>query len=104
MAPPTADQVRAATAALRNEASVWEGQAGEMGKIMNLVEGMRLNRVQAGLFQLIFDTYTDVVNQVVDRSAEGVQRMNEVAHTLREVANTYEQEEAANLHKIKELY
>ncbi|GAA2832489.1 type VII secretion target [Crossiella cryophila] len=104
MAPPTADQVRAATAALRDEADVWDRQAGEMGEVVTLAEAMRLNRVQAGLFQLVFDTYTEVVNQVVDRSGEGVRRMGEVANTLRQVADTYEREEAANLHRIKGLY
>ncbi|MCO1578603.1 hypothetical protein M8C13_22880 [Crossiella sp. SN42] len=104
MAPPTADHIRAATAALRNEAGVWDAQAGELGKIASMAEAMRLNRIQAGVFQLVFDTYTDVIDQVVGRSTEGVERIGEVANTLRQVANTYEQEEAANLHKIKGLY
>ncbi|MBP2476626.1 hypothetical protein JOF53_005498 [Crossiella equi] len=104
MAPPSADQIRAATAALRNEAGVWEVQAAEMDKIVSSVEAMRLNRIQAGVFQLVYDAYIDVVDQVVGRSTEGGGRMREVANTLRQVADTYEREEAANLHKMKNLY
>lgn len=83
---------------------MWDKQSADMAKVGSQVETLRLNRVEAGLFQMVFDTYTAVIDQVISRSGEGAQRMGEVATTLRQVADTYEQEEAANLHKMKNLY
>ncbi len=104
MAPPTADQVTVATEALRTEAGVWDTQAGSMSDIQSKVEGLRLNRVEAGLFQIIFDTYGQVIDQVITRSGEGNKEMLDIGTTLRAVADTYEQEEANNVHKLNNIY
>lgn len=104
MAPPTADQVKVATEALRNEAGVWDREADEIGKIPTMAEGLRFNRVEAGLFQIVFDAYMQMIDQVTARAGEGRTQMNAVADTLRTVAGTYEQEEAAQVHKMKNIY
>ena len=104
MAPPTAQEIKTATEALRTEAGVWDKESGEMAKIGPKVEGMRLDRVEAGLFQIIFDAYGQVIEQVIARSNEGKAEMTEVGKTLRSVADTYDQEEAANVHKLKNIY
>jgi hypothetical protein len=104
MAPPTAQEVKVATDALRTEAGVWDKESGEMGKIGPEAEGLRLNRIEAGLFQVIFDTYGQVIDQVIARSNEGGTQMADVAKTLRSVADTYDQEEAANVHKLNNIY
>jgi hypothetical protein len=51
MAPPTADQVKVATEALRHEADVWDKEADDTGTIAAKVEELRLNRIEAGLFR-----------------------------------------------------
>ena len=104
MAPPTAEQIRVATEALRREAGVWDAQAAELNKIGPKAEGLRLNRIEAGLFQIIFDTYGQVIEQVIARSNEGGQRMTEIAGTLRSVADTYDSEEASNTHMLNNVY
>lgn len=104
MAPPTAQQIKTATDALRNEAGVWDKESGEMGKIGPKAEGLRLDRVEAGLFQVIFDAYKQVLDQVIARSNEGKTQMTDIGKTLRSVADTYDQEEAANVHKLKNIY
>lgn len=104
MPPPTADQIRVATEALRTEAGVWDTQAAQMNRIGPTAEGLRLNRIEAGLFQVIFDTYGQVIEQVIGRANEGGQRMTEIATTLRSVADTYDREEAANTHMLNNVY
>ena len=104
MAPPSKDHVRVATDALRAEASIWDQQSSALGKIVGQANGLRLERVEAGIFQIIFDTYSSVVDQVTARCGEGQQRMSDVANTLHQVADTYDEEDAANLHLLKNLY
>ncbi|MGH4008864.1 MAG: hypothetical protein ACRDTH_12030 [Pseudonocardiaceae bacterium] len=104
MAPPSKAQVKVATDALRTEAGIWDQQSRELDKIVGQADGLRLERIEAGIFQIIFDAYTSVVDQVTARSGEGSQRMAEVANTLHQVADTYDDEEAANLHLVKNLY
>jgi hypothetical protein len=104
MAPPTPAQVKVATEALRNESHVWDHESDETGTIATRAEGLRLDRIQAGLFQVIFDTYGRVIEQVIARVNEGHKQMTEVANTLRTVADVYEQEEAANVHRFRNIY
>lgn len=104
MAPPSKDQVKVATDALRTEASAWDRQSSALGKIVGQANGLRLDRVEAGIFQIIFNTYSSVVDQVTARCGEGQQRTTDVANTLHQVADTYDEEEAANLHRLKNLY
>lgn len=104
MAPPTTQEITAATTALRNEAGVWDTESTELGKISPAVEALRLPRVEAGLFQVVFSAYEEVVNQVIARAGEGTTATQDVADTLRSVADTYDREEAANVHKMKNIY
>jgi len=104
MAPPTTDQVTVATEALHTEAGVWDTQAESMSDISSNAEGLRLTRVEAGLFQIIFDTYGQVIDQVITRAGEGNRQMLDIGKTLRAVADTYEQEETDNVHKLRNIY
>ncbi|WP_245854381.1 hypothetical protein [Micromonospora wenchangensis] len=65
---------------------------------------MELGRVEAGLFQLIVSPYNDVVRQVSQRCSEGRTATTEVGQTLRKVADTYDEEDRNNAHKIRNLY
>lgn len=104
MPPPTRDQVTVATNALRAEAKEWNRQSTAVAAISSKVAGMELGRVEAGLFQLIVSPYNDIVTQVTQRCREGQTAMTEVATTLRTVADTYDQEDRANEHKIRNIY
>ncbi|HEV7452893.1 MAG TPA: hypothetical protein VGO16_16215 [Pseudonocardiaceae bacterium] len=104
MAPPSKSQIKVATDALRTEAGTWDQQSSALDKIVSQADGLRLERIEAGIFQVIFDAYASVVDQVTARSREGRQRMTDVANTLHKVADTYEEEDVANLHLVKNLY
>jgi hypothetical protein len=104
MAPPSGQTVQAATNALRDEAKVWDDQSKTIGGIGPKVEGLRLNRIEAGLFQVIVTEYERAIGLIATRTGEGRQAMTNVADTLRAVADTYDQEEAAGTHRMKNLY
>ena len=95
--------VKVATDALRTEAGVWDQQSAQMGTIATRAEDLRFNRVEAGVFQLIVDPYGELVDQVHARCQEAVTRMKEIADTLRQVANTYDEEERNGAHRLRNL-
>ncbi|MGH3754239.1 MAG: hypothetical protein ACRDRP_16400 [Pseudonocardiaceae bacterium] len=103
MAHPDDGHIDVITAALREEAGIWDDEAAETGKIGPKAEGLRLSRIEAGLFQIIVDTYGDVIEQVIARSGEGQQRMTEIGSTLRAVADTYDWIEADNAHRLRNV-
>lgn len=103
MAQPGNGQIDVITDALRKDAHIWDGEATETGKIHPKAEELRLNRIEAGLFQVIFDTYGDVIDQVIARSSEGQQRMTEIGSTLRAVADTYDRIDADNAQNLQNI-
>ncbi|KXK62147.1 hypothetical protein AWW66_09925 [Micromonospora rosaria] len=104
MKSPSRDQVSVATNTLRQEAIEWDGQSAAVGRIGTKVAAMSLNRVEAGLFQLIVSPYNDVVEQVSGRCNEGRAALAEVGRTLRFVADTYDEEDRSNAHRLNNLY
>lgn len=101
---PTPQEVAVATEVLRTEATEWDDQSAAVGAIAAKVGGMELGRVEAGLFQLVVSPYNEVVHAVQARCLEGQTAMTEMAATLRAVAETYEQEDDNNAHRIHNLY
>src|SRR6266540_512897 len=104
MAPPDSQTMQAATTALRDEAKVWDDQCKTMGDVRPKVEDLRLSRIEAGLFQVIVTEYEKAIDMLAIRTGEAQQAMTNVANTLRAVADTYDQEEAAGVHRMKHLY
>jgi Excreted virulence factor EspC, type VII ESX diderm len=102
--PPSAQEVAVATGTLRSEAGVWDHESGQLQAITTKAEGLRMNRLEAGIFQLMVSAYEKVVEQVQNRCGEGRQRMSEVASTLRQVADTYDREDRDREHAIRNLY
>ena len=95
--------VKVATDALRTEAGVWDQQSAQLTAIASKVDGLRVNRLEAGVFQLVVGPYGEVVDQVHGRCQEGAQAMTGVADTLRQVANTYDEEERDGTHRLRKL-
>jgi hypothetical protein len=104
VAPPSTENIKVATNSLRQEAGTWDSESAAMGSIPPKAENLRLTRIEAGLFQVIFDAYGQLIDQVIARSTEGTQQMTDIGKTLRSVANIYDEEEAAHEHRIKNLY
>lgn len=104
MTSSTNDQVAVATDILRSEAGEWDRQSAAIATVAPLVAGMELGRVEAGLFQLIVGPYNEIIQHVTDRCRQGQAAMAEVATTLRQVADTYEEEDRNAEHRIRNLY
>lgn len=102
--PPTGQQIQVATDALRTEAGVWEAQSTQLASIASKVGGLTFSRLEAGIFQVLVSVNDELVTTVTQRSGEGQTEMTEIASTLRTVAQTYDTEEAANEHALRNLY
>jgi hypothetical protein len=102
--PPSAQEVAVATGTLRSEAGIWDHESGQLQAITTKAEGLRLNRFEAGVFQIMVSAYEAAVEQVQGRCGEGTQRMSEIAGTLRQVADTYDREDRNREHAIRNIY
>jgi hypothetical protein len=54
---PSKQELQVATDALRAEAGIWDHQSDQLAAIVGEVEGLRLRRLEAGIFQLIVSAY-----------------------------------------------
>jgi hypothetical protein len=88
---------------LRNVAQTWDGQATAIGTIPGKTEGIHLNRLNAGIFQLIVSPYEAVLNAVTDRASEGKSEMGNIATSLRTSADTYDKTENGNVSIIQQV-
>lgn len=96
--------IKTVTDALRVDARMWDRQSAEMGRIRNAAEGLRVTRLEAGVFQVVFSAYEDAVSQISDRCAEGRDRMDEIASALIKSANAYDNREADTTKSIEGTY
>ena len=101
---PNAAQVTVATGVLRQEAGVWDEQSGRVDAISTKVAAMEFGRLEAGLFQLMVGPYNDVIHAVAARTKEGATAMTQIGQTLRSVADTYDAEDQASEHRIRNVY
>ncbi|MEV5536611.1 type VII secretion target [Saccharopolyspora shandongensis] len=104
LAPPAKNEVEVATGALRSEADIWDEQADSLGLIASQVVQLRMGILEAGPFFLLTSAYDEVVDLVHHRCREGSDRAQEVAGTLRQVADTYEREDEDGTHAFRNLY
>jgi hypothetical protein len=102
--PPSPAGIHVATDTLRTEAATWQAQSERLADITERVRVLDLGRMEAGVFQVMVGSYREVVHAVTDRCLEGTGRTREIADTLRRCAETYDVEEAKNLHMISKLY
>jgi len=65
---------------------------------------MQLTRVEAGLFQIMFDAYESCRSQVELRAREGAEEFHGIAETLRHVAGVYRTEDENRAHEIAGLW
>lgn len=92
------------TQALRDDVRVWDQQSSQMKQIVDNVGNLRMDRLEAGVFQIFVSAYQEAVSQVADRASEGSTALSAVATTLARVAGMYEQAESVNTHKFKDLH
>ena len=102
--PPSSAEVTVATGILRKEASVWDDQSAKLSALSTKVASMEFGRLEAGLFQLMVGPYNEVINAVAARTREGANTMTGIGATLISVADTYDAEDKANEHRIRNIY
>jgi hypothetical protein len=83
---------------------VWSTQAGAMEQTHSAAARLGFDRLQAGVFQVIVTAHTDVVAAIEARCAEAAREMARIAATLREAADTYDDEERRHVHALRHLY
>jgi hypothetical protein len=101
---PTAHDIAVATGALRTEADVWSRQAAVLARASAQAGALAFGRLQAGVFQLIVTTHTDLTAAMVARCAEGTGQMQQISATLHHVADVYDDEERRHVHAFRHLY
>ena len=89
--------------ALRRDVSVWDQQSTHLRQIADQVDGLRMDRLEAGIFQVFVSAYHDAVTQVTGRAGEGSAAMDAVAATLSDVADAYQRNENANTRRFTDL-
>lgn len=104
MTHPSPEEVSVATNTLRSEAGEWDAQSATIGQVGTKVAAMEFGRLEAGLFQLMVGPYNDVIHAVAARCKEGATATTEIATTLRSVADTYDAEDRASEHRIRNVY
>ncbi|MBF9071652.1 type VII secretion target [Streptacidiphilus fuscans] len=88
---------------LRTDANAWEQQAEQMGAVVSRVNELKMDRVQAGIFQLAVSPYVEVIQAVQERSQEGQKAMNDIAGGLRQVAANYEHQEQSHVASFRNI-
>ena len=94
MATSGSGELQVIRSSLLNVAGIWDQQATTTGTIPGKAGDLRLDRFDAGVFQLIVSPYDSVVNAIAARCAEGRCRMHEIATALRQCAENYARTEA----------
>jgi hypothetical protein len=83
---------------------VWDEQSAKLSALSTKVSAMEFGRLEAGLFQLMVGPYNDVIQAVAARTREGTAAMASIGQTLVSVANTYDTEDKASEHRIRNVY
>ncbi|GAA4625808.1 hypothetical protein GCM10023196_031430 [Actinoallomurus vinaceus] len=92
------------TKELRKEAGVWDKQSSELKGVANKSEALRIDRYEAGVFQLFITAYGEAVHEMMARCEEGHQRTAEIANALREVASAYDKAESEGEQLFKKIF
>ena len=99
--PPTAQEIKVGLDALRQEAKVWDQQSDQLENASRKADSLHINRVEAGVFQLIVGPYNTVTDMVTNLTWAGHQATAAVAATLRGAAGTYEREDRIHARAYK---
>ncbi|MDT3398185.1 hypothetical protein RKE29_16305 [Streptomyces sp. B1866] len=97
-------KLKVITDAIRTDARMWDQQSVTLGEIHTAVEGFRINRLEAGLFQVFHSAYMSAVDQISARVGEGRDRMREVADALVKNAKAYDDHEVETKKSVEGAY
>lgn len=104
MGNPSSDQIHAALDQMRTTANKWEEAAGFLDSALSKTELVKFTNIEAGVFALSYNKYSPTPTYAGDRAREGAAACREIAATLRDVANVYEEEDRRGEHALRGLY
>ncbi|MFE1594737.1 type VII secretion target [Nocardia sp. NPDC058705] len=102
---PTSDRISVALSALRTQATGWAERSTTLDGLSSRITEYTYNDYEAGvIFSGFIDEYNEIIAKLETRLKEGGLAMKEIARTLNTVASTYEQEDLAREHELRNLY
>jgi len=105
MTQPTPAQIAVATDTLRAEAEVWRSLQDSLAEFARDSPRLQIiEYVDTTLFDEVLGAYNRATNLLITRCLDGSAVAEHIAEVLRAVADTYAEEEAANLHAQLTLY
>lgn len=104
---PSGQQISAALAALRSDATVWEHAADSLNAPRSAAGDLHLTPADVSVFaadQGLDHTYDDACTKLQQVLAQASENFLNIAHALRESADTYQREDEQGLHRFKGIY
>ena len=99
-----APDLQVTTGAIKKDADLLAKEASVGTSVASAATGLRMSRLQAGIFQIIVDTNNDVCDFVNSAGTRGAQQMQAAAAALRENARAYEKTEAEVVASVPKGY
>lgn len=107
MSNPSSDEVYAATAAMRADAGVWAGMAGQLDSAAQVARGLTLSAFEfSGVGHLagLDEVYAELQNRVAHLLRHGGAIFDDIADALKKSADDYERDEHDTVHRMKNVY
>lgn len=104
MSAPSAEEIRVATQALRDEGKIWLAEAPNCGSLSTSVENLNRSRLEAGIFQIYIGSYRHVCSTISALLKGAETAMESIGNTLIASADQYDQEEQNNVHRAQQKW
>lgn len=107
MGDPSSDEVFAATQAMKADAGVWGGMAGQLDAAAQVARGLSLSAFEfSGLGHLagLDDKYAELQHRVATMLGEGGVTFDNIAAALKKSADDYDRDEQNAVHRMKNVY
>jgi hypothetical protein len=102
---PTGDDIRVAIEALRADARTWSAASGDLADAAATAERLTLAPPAFGFAAAAAaGAHESLRVKVADLLRQGAANFDDVAGALRTAADSYEADEAANLHMLRNIY
>jgi hypothetical protein len=85
---------------MRAAATSWNVAGDHLRSASAMADGLKISRIEAGIFQGAWEAYTTTATYIVDRLSEGSAEAASIGTVLRESADTYEREDGAGAHAL----
>jgi hypothetical protein len=104
---PDGEQIRVALNAIRSYAKSWTAAASDLGKPKSTAAGLDLSAADVSMWGTDYGIdrlYNDLRTKLEDVLGQASESFTTIGTKLIDAANTYEQEEAQNLHRFNNAY